>query len=451
MIATMASVRPSFQDTRYQNTPRMTTATTTRSSQTRILGLAASWARLLRGWPMPGCGSPAASSAGLTTGFHSGFGGTARPAERSPAGGSPPEGSRVGGSPAGGSGAGLSAGGDQSHNGRSADSGSAAAGSGTVASAPATAAAVSSAVAASSTDGPGQLTGASRTGASRTGPEPPAASVFLGPWARRNGNRAGPSGAPSASFPCDRAPSCAAPLRLPSVIRGPDDLFLSFGHAIRYHPPPQRNCHRTQRIAPSPKTIVPCPDCFYSWTFSLITRQTPGLYVVYDPYHGPDSRANHDRAGCGDPRGRTLAGRRYRSLSAPHDRTQRPGRRVLHDHPRIRRRPGPGGGEGGRRGGRSGGPAAVDRRTHPDQGPEHGGGGAADAGLEGVRGQWARYRRLRGGQHHAGRRGHHRQDRTSRVRAALLHRDRGGPAAPYAVGLVQVGGRVERRRGRRGG
>ena len=217
MIATMASVSPSFQDTRYQNTPRMTTATTTRSSQTRILGLAASWARLLRGWPMPGCGSPAASPAGLTTGFHSGFGGSARPAERSTAGGSPPEGSRVDGSPAEGSCAELSAGGDQSHNGRSADSGSAAAGSGPVASAPATAAAVSSAavssaVAASSTDCPGQLTGASRTGASRTGPEPPAASVLLGPWARRNGNRAGPSGAPSASFPCDRAPSCAAPL-----------------------------------------------------------------------------------------------------------------------------------------------------------------------------------------------------------------------------------------------
>src|ERR1700760_3243388 len=111
MIATMASVSPSFQDTRYQNTPKMTTATTTRSSQTRILGLAASWARLLRGWPMPGRGSPAASSAGLTTGFHSGFGGSARPAERSPAGGSPPEGSRVDGSPAGGSGAELSAGG----------------------------------------------------------------------------------------------------------------------------------------------------------------------------------------------------------------------------------------------------------------------------------------------------------------------------------------------------
>src|SRR6201994_4844969 len=157
MIATMASVSPSFQDTRYQNTPKMTTATTTRSSQTRILGLAASWARRLRGWPMPGRGSPAASSAGLTTGFHSGFGGSARPAARSPAGGSsperspaagsPPEVSRVDGSPAGGSGAELSAGGDQSHNGRSADSGSAAAGSGPVASAPAAAAAVSSAVA----------------------------------------------------------------------------------------------------------------------------------------------------------------------------------------------------------------------------------------------------------------------------------------------------------------
>src|SRR5262249_22874831 len=134
MIATMASVSPSFQDTRYQNTPRMTTATTSRSSQIRILGLAASWARLLRGWPMPRRGLPAppsASPAGLTTGFHSGFGGSARAAEDSPAGGS-----SSGSSPAEDSGAELSAGGDQSHNGRSADSGSAAAGSGPGASAP---------------------------------------------------------------------------------------------------------------------------------------------------------------------------------------------------------------------------------------------------------------------------------------------------------------------------
>src|SRR5689334_7262922 len=263
MIATTASVSPSFQDTRYQNTPRMTTATTSRSCQMRILGLAASWARLPRGWP--GGESPAASPAGLTTGLHSGLGGSARPAEGSPAGGSPAGGSPPEGSPAEGSCAGVSAGGDQSHNGRSADSGSAAAGSGPVASAPAAAAAVPSAVAASSTACPGQLTGASLTGASRTGPEPPApaaASVLLAPWARRNGNRAGPSGAPSASFPCDRAPSCAAPLRLPSAISGPDDLFLSFGHAIRYHPPPQRNCHRTQRIAPSPRRLCPAPTVF---------------------------------------------------------------------------------------------------------------------------------------------------------------------------------------------
>ena len=262
----MASVSPSFQDTRYQNTPRMTTATTARSCQIRILGLAASWARVPPRWPMPGCASPPtpppprASSAGLTTGFHSGFGGSARPADSSPAEGSP----------AGGSGAERSTGGDQSHNGRSADSGSAAAGSGPVASAPATSAAVPSAVAASSTACPGQLTGVSRTGvsrtgASRTGPEPsapPPASVRLAPWARRNGNRAEPSGAPSASFPCDRAPSCAAPLRLLTVISGPDDLFLSFGHAIRYHPPPQRNCHRTQRIAPSPRRLCPAPTVF---------------------------------------------------------------------------------------------------------------------------------------------------------------------------------------------
>ena len=271
----MASVSPSFQDTRYQNTPRMTTATTARSCQIRILGLAASWARLPPRWPRPGCASPPASPAGLTTGFHSGFGGSVRPAGGSAPEGSPADSSPAEGSPAEGSPAECSAGGDQSHNGRSADSGSAAAGSGPVASAPATSAAVPSAVAASPVACPGQLTGASRTGASRTGPDPaapPAASVRLGPWARRNGNRAGPSGAPSASFPCARAPSCAAPLRLLSVISGPDDLFLSFGHAIRYHPPPQRNCHRTQRISTVTKTIVPCSDCFYSWTFSSIPR-----------------------------------------------------------------------------------------------------------------------------------------------------------------------------------
>src|SRR5438034_10085421 len=121
MIATTASVSPSFQDTRYQNTPRMTTATTTRSCQIRILGLAASWARLPPRWPIPGCASPPpprASPAGLTTGFHSGFGGSARPAGGSPADGSAPEASPADGSPAEGS-----TGGDQSHNGRSADSG----------------------------------------------------------------------------------------------------------------------------------------------------------------------------------------------------------------------------------------------------------------------------------------------------------------------------------------
>ena len=92
-----------------------------------------------------------ASSTGVTTGFHSGFGGSARSAGGSPAAGSSP-----------------AAGGDQSHNGRSADSGSAAAGSGPVASAPATSAAVPSAVAASSAACPGQLTGASRTGSDRS-------------------------------------------------------------------------------------------------------------------------------------------------------------------------------------------------------------------------------------------------------------------------------------------
>ncbi len=40
MIAMTASVSPSFQDTRAQNAARMTTATTARSCQIRILGLA---------------------------------------------------------------------------------------------------------------------------------------------------------------------------------------------------------------------------------------------------------------------------------------------------------------------------------------------------------------------------------------------------------------------------
>jgi len=53
-----------------------------------------------------------------------------------------------------------------------------------------------------------------------------------------SGPRPWPPGVPSAA-PCARAPSCAAPLRLPTVTER-DDLFLSFGHAIRYHPPPQR-------------------------------------------------------------------------------------------------------------------------------------------------------------------------------------------------------------------
>jgi PAS domain S-box-containing protein len=68
--------------------------------------------------------------------------------------------------------------------------------------------------------------------------------------------------APSAASSCDRAPCCAAPLRFLPVISDPDDLFLSFGHAIRYHPPPQRNCHRTQRIAPSPRRLCPAPTVF---------------------------------------------------------------------------------------------------------------------------------------------------------------------------------------------
>ena len=101
-------------------------------------------------------------------------------------------------------------------------------------------------------------------------------------------------------------------------------------------------------------------------------------------------------------------------------------------------------------GGGQGGAAAADRRADPDQGPEHGRRGPADARLGRVRGQRARHRRLRGGRDQAGRRGHHRQDGHPRVRAALLHRDRGRAAGPDAVGPVQVRGRVERRRGRRG-
>ena len=76
------------------------------------------------------------------------------------------------------------------------------------------------------------------------------------------GPRAEPPDAPCDAPPCDRAPSCAAPLRLLPVISGPDDLFLSFGHAIRYHPPPQRNCLRTLRKAPSLRRLCPTPAGF---------------------------------------------------------------------------------------------------------------------------------------------------------------------------------------------
>ena len=51
---------------------------------------------------------------------------------------------------------------------------------------------------------------------------------------------------------CDCVPSSAAPMT----------WFLSFGHAIRYHPPPQRNCLRTQRIASSLRRLCPTPAGF---------------------------------------------------------------------------------------------------------------------------------------------------------------------------------------------
>ena len=95
--------------------------------------------------------------------------------------------------------------------------------------------------------------------------------------------------------------------------------------------------------------------------------------------------------------------------------------------------------------------AAPDRRAHPDQGPEHGGRGQADPRLGRVREQRARRRRQRGHPDPAGRRGDDRQDRDPGVRAALLHRDQDRPARPHPVGPVQVRGRLERRRGRRGG
>ena len=78
MTATTASVSPSCQETRIENATMTMTATTIRSRQTRILGLADRWARLPRRWPMPGDRAPApASSTGVTTGFHSGLGGSA--------------------------------------------------------------------------------------------------------------------------------------------------------------------------------------------------------------------------------------------------------------------------------------------------------------------------------------------------------------------------------------
>ena len=166
-------------------------------------GLADGGLRIARGLP-----------AGLTTGFHSGFGGSARPAERSTAGGSPPEGSRVDGSP-GGRLLRRTLGGrrpvPQRQVGRF---GFGRRGLRPVASPGHRSCRLLgcrlSAVAASSAESSRPAHGRVPDRPSRTGPEPPAASVLLGPWARRNRHRAGPSGAPSASFPCDRAPSCAA-------------------------------------------------------------------------------------------------------------------------------------------------------------------------------------------------------------------------------------------------
>src|SRR5271166_1250897 len=243
MMAITASVSPNCQETRIENATKMRTATTIRSRQTRILGCRARWARFPRYWPMPGGVrlAPSTSSTGVTTAFHSDLGGS----------------SWATGSSARSSDGTDSSYGDQSHNARSADSGSAGATSTGTASTGTT-----STPAIPSSTCPGQTAGASGTGSAGPRAEPPEA----------------PCGAP----PCDRVPSCAAPLRLLPVIGGPDDLFLSFGHAIRYHPPPQRNCLRTQRKAPSLRRLCPTPAGFIAGHLPRQRAKRPGLAVVYD-------------------------------------------------------------------------------------------------------------------------------------------------------------------------
>src|SRR5580704_6152931 len=78
MAAMTASVSPSRQETTIVNTTPTMIAMTARRCHARILGLAERWARLPRRWPMPGGrGLSSAGSAGATTSFHVGLGGSA--------------------------------------------------------------------------------------------------------------------------------------------------------------------------------------------------------------------------------------------------------------------------------------------------------------------------------------------------------------------------------------
>ena len=90
----------------------------------------------------------------------------------------------------------------------------------------------------------------------------PGPSVTLAPWARRNGRRAWPFRRTLRRLSLRPCPVVCCPAAIAYRHQRPDDLFLSFGHAIRYHPPPQRNCLRTQRIAPSPRRLCPTPAVF---------------------------------------------------------------------------------------------------------------------------------------------------------------------------------------------
>ena len=69
------------------------------------------------------------------------------------------------------------------------------------------------------------------------------------PDARHDGVSAGPVAPAGATWTW--VPSGTAPLPLPAVGVGFGDLrFLSFGHAIGSHLPPERNCLGTVRAAP---------------------------------------------------------------------------------------------------------------------------------------------------------------------------------------------------------